>query len=186
MKLPTPSAPFSPVYVHGESITIETEGKVLVLPTGNADALPSFNEYNPTQLTDGVYSFSDNDDVNIGLKNLKYTWIAVYNSTGSEIDFFYFTSRPQNLTCIMNKTISLILYPGNGIIYHGRLFYSDLTRDSNSNTVPDCFESDGVGSLTKFLQSHGFFVSPDYQYTNLVSSDGMNLVSSDGYSLVVR
>ena len=45
MKLPTPSAPFSPVYVHGESITIETEGKVLVLPTGNADVLPLFNEY---------------------------------------------------------------------------------------------------------------------------------------------
>ena len=45
MKLPTPSAPFSPVYVHGESITIETEGKVLVLPSGNPNILPLFNEY---------------------------------------------------------------------------------------------------------------------------------------------
>lgn len=45
MKLPTPSAPFSPVYVHGESITIETEGKVLVLPSGNPDILTSHNEY---------------------------------------------------------------------------------------------------------------------------------------------
>jgi len=45
MKLPTPSAPFSPVYVHGESITIETEGKVLVLPSGNPNILPLNNEY---------------------------------------------------------------------------------------------------------------------------------------------
>jgi hypothetical protein len=45
MKLPTPSAPYSPVYVHGESITIETEGKVLVLPSGNPNILPLNNEY---------------------------------------------------------------------------------------------------------------------------------------------
>jgi hypothetical protein len=53
MKLKTPSAPFSPVYVHGESITIETEGKVLVLPSGNPDILPSHNEYtlNSNRLT---------------------------------------------------------------------------------------------------------------------------------------
>jgi hypothetical protein len=53
MKLPTPSAPFSPVYVHGESITIETEGKVLVLPSGNPNILPLNNEYtlNSNRLT---------------------------------------------------------------------------------------------------------------------------------------
>lgn len=43
MKLKTPSAPFSPVFVTGESISIDTTGKVLVLPTGN-DTLPLFNE----------------------------------------------------------------------------------------------------------------------------------------------
>ena len=45
MSLKTPSAPYEPVYVHGESVTLDTSGKVLVLPSGNSAVLPSFNEY---------------------------------------------------------------------------------------------------------------------------------------------
>lgn len=45
MKLRTPSAPFKRIDPQGESITIETEGKVLVLPSGNPDILPLNNEY---------------------------------------------------------------------------------------------------------------------------------------------
>lgn len=45
MRLKTPSAPFSPVCVVGESITVDTAGKVLVLPSGNPDILPAHNEY---------------------------------------------------------------------------------------------------------------------------------------------
>jgi hypothetical protein len=43
MKLKTPSAPFSPVFVAGESITLETDGKVLVLPTSD-NSLPLWNQ----------------------------------------------------------------------------------------------------------------------------------------------
>lgn len=43
MKLPKPSAPFERLNIHGESISIDCNGKVLVLPTGN-DTLPHFNE----------------------------------------------------------------------------------------------------------------------------------------------
>ena len=53
MKLRTPSAPFKRIDPQGESITIETEGKVLVLPSGNPDILPLNNEYtlNSNRLT---------------------------------------------------------------------------------------------------------------------------------------
>jgi predicted secreted protein len=49
----TPAAPFEPLHIKGESVTVNTEGKILVLPTGNADILPSFNEYtlNSNRLT---------------------------------------------------------------------------------------------------------------------------------------
>lgn len=53
MKLRTPSAPFKRIDPQGESITIETEGKVLVLPSENPNILTSHNEYtlNSNRLT---------------------------------------------------------------------------------------------------------------------------------------
>jgi hypothetical protein len=45
LKLPTPCAPFSRITHVGESVSIDPEGKVLVLPSGNPDIFPQFNEY---------------------------------------------------------------------------------------------------------------------------------------------
>lgn len=50
---PDPVAPFEPLTIQGNSVTVNTEGKVLVVPTGNPDILPSLNEYvlNSNRLT---------------------------------------------------------------------------------------------------------------------------------------
>lgn len=45
MKLPRPASPFERIEHHGESFTLDTSGKILVLPSGNPDILPSHNEY---------------------------------------------------------------------------------------------------------------------------------------------
>lgn len=53
MKLKQPAAPFERLEFHGDSVSLDTEGKVLVLPSGNPDILPSHNEYtlNSNRLT---------------------------------------------------------------------------------------------------------------------------------------
>lgn len=53
MKLRKPASPFERLEFLGDSVTIDTEGKVLVLPSGNPDILPSHNEYvlNSNRLT---------------------------------------------------------------------------------------------------------------------------------------
>ncbi len=45
MILPEPDFPYSRLNIKGDSITIDVSGKVLVIPTGNQNVLPSFNEY---------------------------------------------------------------------------------------------------------------------------------------------
>jgi hypothetical protein len=44
MRLDRPRSPFQKIKVRGESVTLDVEGKNLVLPTGNAAILPRFNE----------------------------------------------------------------------------------------------------------------------------------------------
>lgn len=53
VQLSPPAAPFQKINNPGESITIKTAGKVLVIPTGDSVKLPSFNEYalNSNRLT---------------------------------------------------------------------------------------------------------------------------------------
>lgn len=53
MRLKQPAAPFERLEFHGDSVSLDTEGKVLVLPSGNPDILPSHNEYtlNSNRLT---------------------------------------------------------------------------------------------------------------------------------------
>lgn len=161
MQLPRPSAPFERLDVRGESITLDTSGNILVLPTGDASILTGFNEYaigrNP--LAAGTYTFTDDTDKGTGLQNMFYPLVCVYDSTGIHADFFLFTDRPKNMSCVVDSSgiiTSLTLYPGNGNIYHGRIIYSDLTRDSNSSGIPDFLDSSIPGSITTFLQSYDF------------------------------
>ena len=161
MKLPRPSAPFERLDVRGESIILDTSGNILVLPTGDTSILTGFNEYtigrNP--LTAGTYIFTDDPDAGTGLQNMFYPLVCVYDSTDTKADFFLFTDRPKNLSCVVDSSgviTSITLYPGNGKIYRGRIIYSDLTRDTNNDGIPDFLDSSISGSITNFLQSYDF------------------------------
>ena len=87
MILPKPSAPYEQLEIHGESLTIETPGTIIVLPTGDDSILPAFNEYiigrNP--LAAGTYTLTDDPDTDTGLHNLLYPWVAVIDTPRLDI-----------------------------------------------------------------------------------------------------
>lgn len=214
MRLPKPSAPFSPVPLRGESVTIETEGKTLVIPTGNHDILSNLNEYTLSRsgevLEIGTYTLTDAE-----LQHLIKPWIALYDPEKTTVDFFLFTHKPKKLQYIVSDVVTgtgqfqtadgvnfvtadetnflvnvtdkyitqLILFPGNGLIYYGQITHCDLTRDTDSDLIPDILgrhpyhfvtadgaaytTADGAyfdfsllfdGSVTKFLQSYGMVI----------------------------
>ncbi|AKB77943.1 hypothetical protein MSHOH_1460 [Methanosarcina horonobensis HB-1 = JCM 15518] len=169
--------------VVGDTVTIHVSGKVLVMSSGTTGVLPRYNEYTLTEgraLTEGIHSFTDDTDINTGLHNLIYPWIACFDPAGSEVDVFIFTKRPKNFQCIVDASgtiTQLVLYPGNGIIYGRNFLYANLTQDSNADLIPDFLDSSLPGSITKVLQIY------DFQKVFYVSSDDYFYVSSDGYTL---
>lgn len=189
MKLKQPAAPFERFEFQGNSINIDTSGKVLVLPSGNPDILPSFNEYTLTEgrtLTAGTYEFTDDTDVNTGLQNLIYPLIALYNQTSSEIDFFLFTHQPKNLSCVVDtggKITSITLFPGNGQIYHGRITYCNPTLDSDSDLIPDCLKQ----NLHFTTQDEQTFTTADGSYfdVNTGSQNGSLFKFLEVYGAVI-
>lgn len=114
---------------------------------------------------ENVYSathiFADSTNTSYGLQNLSKPWIALYDPTSNLIDFYLFTHRPKNLEFRRDESgniYELVLYPGNGLIYHGQITYPDLTLDSDSNLIPNFLEESIEGSLTKFLKSYGMVI----------------------------
>jgi len=212
--LRTPSAPFKRIDPQGESITIETEGKVLVIPTGNHDILSNLNEYTLSRSRDvleiGTYTLTDAE-----LQYMIKPWIALYDPAKTVLNFFLFTHKPKKLQYKISNVVinsaqfqtadgvnfvtadetnflvnvtdkyitQLILFPGNGLIYYGQITHCDLTRDTDSDLIPDILgrhpyhfvtadgaaytTADGAyfdfsllfdGSVTKFLEAYGMVI----------------------------
>lgn len=161
MILPTPCAPFQRIKKFGDIIIDGLNADTLALKTGNSDILPRYNEFTLDSAhvlpAAGSYSLTNDFDPDNGLRNIRRHWIAVYDSASSKIDFFLPTYRPTKLQFTVNssgKLTQLVLNPRNGVIYHGQLIYSDLTRDSDSDLIPDILDDNVSGSLPSFLRSH--------------------------------
>lgn len=172
--------------MHGESITVDTVGKVLVLPTGHPYLLPKYNEFTLTEgralPESGTYTFTNDFETELGIKNLITPWIALYDPAGRDVDFYLFTYKPSQLSFTVDSEgiiTQLILYPGNGLIYHGQITYPDLTAPAYHNdffdtnyfdssyfsdsyfseyelsNIPKIFDALTEGSIAKFLQCYG-------------------------------
>lgn len=103
------------------------------------------------------YVFADSTNTSYGLQNVVYPWIALLDPETSIIDFYLPTHRFKNLSFKRDETgtiYSISLYPGAGSVYHGQIPFADLTRDTNSDSVPDCLEAAVNGSVTKFLENY--------------------------------
>ena len=90
-----------------------------------------------------TYIFNDSLDRSFGLQNLIKPWIGVYNPIDNFIEFYLFSHRLKKLEYVMDETgsiISLILYPGNGSIKHGRVIHFSPEFDSNKNLIPDILD----------------------------------------------
>lgn len=214
MRSIAPNAPFEPVSIRGESVTIETRGKILVLPTGNPNILPNFNEYTLSRSDElqnvGTYTLTVTE-----LQHLIKPWIALYDPEKTTVDFFLFTHKPKKLQYKISNVVinsaqfqtadgvnfvtadetnflvnatdkyitQLILFPGNGLIYYGQIAHCDLTRDTDSDLIPDILgrhpyhfvtadgaaytTADGAyfdfsllfdGSVTKFLEAYDMVI----------------------------
>ncbi|MDD4521712.1 MAG: hypothetical protein PHW84_02005 [Methanosarcina sp.] len=194
MKLPTPGAPFSRIKAFGD-ITIDLSSEnvnTLALQTGHPDLLPPYNEYTlktgHTLPSAGTYSFTNDYDANVGILNIQRNWIAVYNSAGSIVDFFLSTYRPEKLQFMVNSSgyiSQLILNSRNGIIYHGQLIYSNLTRDTNADGIPDVLDPNVIGSLPYFLKPYTS-IDGTVGAEVLLLSGGQEIVTSNGKTLFVR
>ena len=104
------------------------------------------------------------------------------------MDFYLFTYKPTRFkfTVDSSGTITqLILYPGNGLIYHGQITYSDLTRDSNSDLIPDFLDSSVPGSLSKFLQPYDTVDGTPGSKIVLLSNK-KEIKTFNGYTIFVR
>lgn len=192
MILPTPGAPFQRIKKFGDIVIDGLNADTLVLQTGHPDLLPKYNEF--TLDSDhvlppaGTYSLTNDYDVNTGIRNLGRNWIALYDSTSSIVDFYLQTYRPEKLQFTVNasgKITQIVLNSRNGIIYHGQLIYSNLTRDSDSDLIPDVLDSGISGSLTNFIKHH---ISVDgTPGTKLVLlSSGNEIQTSNGSTIFVR
>lgn len=127
-------------------------------------------EFMPTVKNMGstTYQFEDSTNASYGLQNgfkdsggKPRPFIALFDPASHEADFYLFTHKPKNLEFKRDESGNiheLKLYPGNGLIYWGRIHYSDLTLDSNSDLIPNCLETSIEGSITKFLQSYGVVI----------------------------
>jgi len=192
MILPTPAAPFQRIKSFGDIIIDGLNANTIVLQTGHPDILPKYNEY--TLDTDhvlpaaGTHTLTNDYDPSTGIRNLQQNWIAVYDSTGSKVDFFLHTYRPEKLQFTVNssgKITQIVLNSRNGVIYHGQLIYSDLTRDTDSDLIPDVFDLDVQGSLPHFLKSHTSIDGTPGTKLVLLST-GNEIQTSNGLTLFVR
>ena len=192
MILPSPLSPFSRIKMFGD-ITIDgLNADTLALQTGHPDLLPKYNEYtldaDHVLPSAGTYSLTNDYDVNTGIRNLQRNWIALYDSTNSIVDFYLQTYRPEKLQFTVNssgKITQIVLNSRNGVIHHGQLIYSNLTRDTDSDLIPDVLDTNIPGSLTNFIKHH---ISIDgTPGTKLVLlSSGNEIQTSNGSTIFVR
>lgn len=191
MILPTPSAPFEHVSVMGEFVTIDVDFEFAVMYTGNPDILPMFNEYTlqagRTLPPDGTYDFTNDYDINFGLKCINRNIISFYNSDDDTAYFYLFSHTPSKFSLKVEngKITQISIYPGNGLIDYGMISHPDLTRDSNANSVPDIIDPEFPGSIPAFLRS----------YTSIEGTPGVKILllstedeiqTSNGLTIFVR
>jgi hypothetical protein len=143
-------------------------GKMVMLPPSDSGRT-NFNKIRLkliiTYANSGAtsYEFEDSLNASYGLQNMTKPFLALYDPAKSLIDFYLFTHRPKALTRKKNDSgeiYEMVLYPGNGSIFHGQITYADLTADGDSNLIPNCLEAAVEGSITKFLAPFQAIVEP--------------------------
>jgi hypothetical protein len=121
----------------------------------------SWNPKTVSHMGATTYEFADSTSASYGLQNVVKPWLSIYNPTDNYLDFYLFTHRPKNLSYKRDESgniYELTMYPGNGLLYWGRITYPNLTLDSDSNLIPNCLEASVEGSLTIFLQAYGMVI----------------------------
>ena len=102
---------------------------------------------------DFTFKFSNDAVQASGLHNLS-SWLAYYDTSDTEIQFFLFSQTPESITCSIDSTgeITQFTFPvGSGAIYQGRVAHSAVSRVT-SGEITDCLNIEVPGSISKFLK----------------------------------
>lgn len=173
MKLKQPAAPFERLEFHGDSVSLDTEGKVLVLPSGNPDILPSHNEYtlNSNRLTIAESPFGGlkgpgSPDYCVGTVN-------IIDSDGIYLSDLNGQNSSKTLTAGKLAELGhLSVYTTNHTIVEEFIIRND-GPGTDVRVIDDCSSADGWGTAA----GTGITITP--------TTDGMNVAGASNSSGVL-
>jgi hypothetical protein len=129
--------------VHGESITIETEGKVLVLPSGNPDILTSHNEYtlNSNRLTIAESPFgglkgSGSPDYCVGTVNIIEGYGVYLQDVNGQ-------NSSKTLSAGKLKELNLLSVDTTNHSITEEFIVANTAESNNPTVIDDCDSTDG-------------------------------------------
>lgn len=186
VQLSPPTAPFQKIKNPGESITIKTAGKVLVLPTGNSILLPSFNEYalNSNRLTIAESPFG-------GLKGSGAADYAVGTLYVNSGDGIYLTDKNGNnstktLTAGKLKEVSSLTVDSSAKTITEEFILSNTNAPGSVSIVDDCSVTTGWtkayvndGTITSDGSSITFTETSEAGTTRIGIQKNFNVVIGD-------
>ncbi|RLJ02965.1 MAG: hypothetical protein DRP11_02125 [Candidatus Aenigmatarchaeota archaeon] len=95
-----------------------------------------------------TYEFEDSTNQYYGLQNINDSWICLFDASSKNIEFLILSNRPTGLKVRADENEEIdrieLTLPKGTKVYIGELIHSDLTRDRDSDGVPDFLE-EGLG-----------------------------------------
>jgi len=173
MKRMKPSSPFGRLDFQGDSITLDTEGKVLVLPTGDVDVLPLYNEYtlNPNRLTTAESPFG-------GLKGSQAADFCpgtIYShTTGVQITDLSGTNGTHTMSAGKLNELSLLTVDTEN---HTITQEFNITNYNQFGTIID--DCTSTTDWTPYLSTGDFSISNGLLFTGTTSPAGHSICSKE-------
>ena len=163
MQLPLPCAPFSRIEPQGNSISIDTSGKILVLPTGDSTKLPSFDEYtNSNRLSVAESPFgglkgSGATDYAVGTVYCQTSNVSLTDTSGN--------NAAQTLSAGKLKELSLLTVNTTSHTITEEFILSNTATSYNSTAIDPCDSLTGwtsaFGANTSLSLDTGIKISGD-------------------------
>jgi hypothetical protein len=107
-----------------------------------------------------TFEFKNDNDPYYGLTNMNDSWLAVFDETTKKVELLILSKRPAGLEVRADENelidrVDLTLVKGTRV-FVGKLVHGDLTRDTDSDDVPDFLEDFIAPLVSKMFVKGGF------------------------------
>ena len=107
-----------------------------------------------------TYEFENSTNQYYGLQNLNNSWLTLFDATSKTIEYLVLSRRPTGLKIRADEnedidTIELTL-PKGTVIHAGSLSHGDLTRDSDSDGIPDFLEENLEAAIPSLVKKRDY------------------------------